>query len=125
MVKNILTILFLAFVSQGFSQNKIYDVVEMQPEFPGGQEKMYEFLSAELIYPEKCRENDIQGKVYIQFVITKRGKISQIKILKTSHELFAEEAKRVIKKMPKWKPGKQRGKKVNVRYTLPINFSLD
>lgn len=123
MLKNILLIFFLSVVSQGISQNFVFDVVEEMPEFPGGAEKMNEFIDKNIKYPEEYSDLDIEGKVYVQFIVSRRGKISDIEIIKSINESFSKEAINVIKKMPKWKPGEQRGKRVNVRYTMPIKFS--
>jgi protein TonB len=102
----------------------VFDVVEENPEFQGGMAKMYEYLNKNIIYPEMAKENGIQGKVFVQFVVWKDGTIRDIKVVKGVHKTLDKEAKRVIKAMPKWKPGKQRGKKVNARFTLPIKFRI-
>jgi len=103
----------------------IFDVVEQHPEFPGGQEAMYNFLAKNLTYPELALEQSIQGRVYVQFVICKDGSIKDIKVLKGIETSLDSEAIRVIKMMPKWKPGIQRGKPVNVRFNLPIKFKIN
>lgn len=107
------------------SKKDVYDVVEAQPEYPGGIQEMYKFLGQNIHYPEICREAGISGKVYVQFIINKKGKIESVECIRSPHESLAKEAERVIKLMPRWKPGRQKGKKVNVRYTLPINFTLE
>ncbi|MCB9189986.1 MAG: energy transducer TonB [Flavobacteriales bacterium] len=104
--------------------NAIYDVVEVPPEFPGGMAKMYEYLGSSIIYPKKAAKKNITGKVYVQFVVTQTGEITEVEILKGAHPLLDEESIRVISAMPNWKPGEQRGKKVRVRYTIPINYTL-
>ena len=100
------------------------DVVEESPSFPGGVAKLYEFLSKQLRYPEMAKENGIQGKVFVQFVVWKDGSIKDVKVIKSIHNTLDKEASRVVKRMPKWSPGKQRGKAVNTKFTLPIKFKI-
>ena len=103
----------------------IFDVVEEMPEYIGGIEKLYEYLGDNINYPEQAKDFSIQGKVFVQFVVWKDGTIKDVKVVKGPHRLLNEEALRVITKMPSWKPGKQRGKNVNARFTLPIKFKID
>lgn len=103
---------------------QIFDVVEENPEFFGGIQKLYEYLGKQLQYPEIARQNMIQGKVFVQFVVWKDGSIRKVKIVKGVHKTLDNEALRVVKSMPKWKPGKQRGKRVNTKFTLPIKFKI-
>ena len=102
----------------------IFDVVEEMPEFIGGVEKLYEYLGNNINYPEQAKDFSIQGKVFVQFVVWKDGTIKDVKVVKGTHKLLDKEALRVITKMPAWKPGKQRGKNVNARFTLPIKFRI-
>ena len=104
--------------------DSIFDVVEKDPVFPAGEKKLYEFLSKNLRYPEMAKENAIQGKVYVQFVVWKDGSIKDVKIVKGIHKTLDKEAFRVVNKMPKWRPGKQLGKVVNTKFTIPIKFKL-
>ncbi len=94
---------------------------EQMPEFPGD---LNAYLSKNLIYPSDAKENGIQGKVIVQFTIGSDGNIYDVKALRPTYPSLDKEAMRVVKSMPKWKPGKQNGKAVAVRYTLPITFSL-
>lgn len=105
--------------------NLVYDKVEQLPQFPGGQSALISFLSRNVKYPKVCQENGIQGTVIMQFVINKDGNISDVSVYKGVNPYLDTEATRVIKSMPKWTPGKQKGKPVNVKYTLPINFRLN
>jgi len=98
---------------------QIFDVVEENPEFVGGMAKLYEYLGKNIQYPEMAKENGIQGKVFVQFVVFK-----DVKIVKGVHKTLDSEASRVVKSMPKWTPGKQRGTAVNARFTLPIKFRI-
>jgi protein TonB len=103
---------------------EIFRVVEQMPEFPGGEKEMYKWLAENIKYPQVARENGIEGKVYVEFVVDKTGKVGDVKILRGPGGGTNEEAERVVKKMPRWKAGKQRGKPVSVRYTIPVFFSL-
>lgn len=104
----------------------IYEIklIESAPEFPGGNEELMKFLSKNLVYPEKSRKKGIQGQVIIKFVVDKNGEIINESIFKSVDQLLDNEALRVVKKMPKWKPGIQDGKHVNVWCQLPIKFTL-
>ncbi|WP_211999813.1 energy transducer TonB [Chitinophaga sp. HK235] len=100
--------------------------VEIMPEFPGGEEALRKYLQKNLRYPNMAVENGIQGPVYVQFVVSKDGTISQVKTVGAAKGGgLEEEAVRVVNKMPNWKAGKQNGRTVNVLYNLPIRFSLE
>ena len=101
---------------------EVFVVVENMPEFPEGN--VQRWISKHVKYPQLAQENGIQGKVFIQFVIEKDGSISDVKVLRGVDSSLDQEAVRVVKSMPKWKPGMQRKKPVRVSYTLPINFQL-
>lgn len=101
---------------------EVFVVVENMPEFPEGN--VQRWISKHVNYPQLAQENGIQGKVFIQFVIEKDGSISDVKVLRGVDSSLDQEAVRVVKSMPKWKPGMQRKKPVRVSYTLPINFQL-
>ena len=101
------------------------DDEEENPEFPGGQEAMFNFLVKNLTYPELALERSLQGRVYVQFVVCKDGSIKDIKVLRGIETSLDNEAIRVIKMMPKWKPGTFKGKPVNVMFNLPINFKIN
>ena len=102
----------------------IFQVVEKAPEFPGGMEECMKFLGNSIKYPVVAQENGIQGTVIVSFVVTDKGEIENPTVVKSVDPLLNAEALRVIKIMPKWKPGMQRGKAVNVKYTLPVSFRL-
>ena len=106
------------------TSDEIFDVVEELPEYPGGLEAMYKFLNDNMKYPKKARKKRIQGKVYVQFVVDRDGSITNVEVLRGIGYGCDAEAVRVVKLMPKWKSGKQRGKFVKVRYKLPITFKL-
>jgi len=104
--------------------NNVFFIVEDMPEFPGGEKALRNFIATNVKYPVKAQENGIQGKVYISFVVNKTGKVTDAKVVRGVDPSLDKEALRVVNNLPKWKPGKQRGKKVNVNYTLPISFAL-
>lgn len=99
--------------------------VEMMPEFEGGNRELYRWLSQNLNYPSAAARNNIQGKVFLNFIVEKDGSISHAKVLKGIGFGCDEEALRVVTKMPKWKAGRQNGNLVRVSFTLPINFQLE
>ena len=102
-----------------------FQVVEYIPEFPGGQAALLEYLRKNIKYPNICRENGIQGRVLVSFVVNKDGSIVDPEVVKSVNPSLDKEALRVIAGMPKWKPGSQRGKPVRVKYTVPVNFRLN
>ena len=103
----------------------VFVVVESMPEFPGGQQALFKYLSENVKYPVIAQENGIQGSVICQFVVNKDGSIVDVEVVRSGGDpSLDKEAIRVIKSMPKWKPGKQRGKAVRVKYTVPVNFKL-
>ena len=103
----------------------IFMVVETMPEFPGGQQALFKYLGENVKYPVIAQENGIQGRVICQFVVNKDGSIVDVVVVRSSGEpSLDKEALRVINSMPKWTPGKQRGKPVRVKYTVPVNFRL-
>lgn len=110
---------------EAVAEAEIFIVVEESAEFPGGGDAArIKFLQDNLVYPQMAKENGIQGKVYTTFVVERDGSITDIKILRGIGGGCDEEAIRVIKLMPKWKPGKQRGKPVRQQFNLPIEFVL-
>lgn len=105
-------------------EQEIFQIVEEMPAYPGGEVKMMEYISKNIKYPQIARESGIQGRVFVGFVVEPDGSVSNVKIMRGIGGGCDEEAMRVVKSMPKWKPGKQRGKAVRVSYTLPVNFKL-
>ncbi len=104
--------------------NSIFIVVEQMPKFPGGDQAMFKFLSDNIKYPVKAQVKGTQGRVICQFVIDIDGVIQDVTVVRSVDPDLDAEAVRVIKSMPKWTPGKQRGQAVRVRYTMPVNFKL-
>ncbi|MBQ0016247.1 MAG: energy transducer TonB [Bacteroidales bacterium] len=105
-------------------EEEIFTVVENDPEYPGGMESLYKYLGENIKYPSLAKENNITGKVYVTFVVEKDGSIANPRILRDIGGGCGQEAIRVVKSMPKWKPGKQRGKAVRVQFNLPVSFNL-
>lgn len=133
---------------------KIFDIVEQMPQFPGGDVKLMEFIAHNIRYPEIATENGVQGRVLVQFIVEKDGSLTTPEVVATSSGIgevipivvtskmgdkerqnaethnagvkaLRDEAIRVIKSMPKWTPGKQRGKEVRCRYTIPVTYRLN
>ena len=104
--------------------NKVFDVVEEMPSFPGGQGALMAFLSSNIKYPVVAQENGVQGRVIISFVVERDGSISDVKVARSVDPSLDREAQRVVKSMPRWTPGKQNGQTVRVKYTVPVVFRL-
>ncbi len=111
-------------VEEEVKEAEIFTIVESMPEYPGGVEKLAEYLANNIKYPQLARETGTQGKVFVNFVVEPNGDVSNVKVLRGIGGGCDEEAVRVIKNMPNWKPGKQRGKAVRVSYMVPVNFVL-
>lgn len=105
-------------------ENKIFVSVESAPEFPGGAAAFTKYLEKNIKYPGVDRENNVQGKVFISFVVEKDGSLTDVSAVRGPSETLKEEAMRILKKSPKWKAGIQNGRPVRVQYTVPINFTL-
>lgn len=103
---------------------RIFTVVEVAPEYPGGNAEMFKFLARNIKYPTRAYKADVQGKVFVNFVVTPDGEVKDVTVLKGIGHGCDEEAARVVSKFPKWTPGKQDGKAVSVKYTIPISFML-
>ena len=133
--KSVLTLcLMIWFGTNVFSQSttpidtttEIVTYVEIMPEFPGGQAALIQYLSNNIKYPEECRKMGVEGKVFVKFIVDPSGNITNVQVLRgvVDGKLLEKEAVRVVESMPKWKPGTQGGKAVNVYFTLPISFKL-
>lgn len=103
---------------------KVYEQVEQMPEYPGGEPEMRQFLVNSVKYPAQAQQKGIQGKVFVSFVVDKKGSVKNVKIARGADPLLDAEALRVVNSFPQWIPGKEKGKKVAVQYTVPINFRL-
>jgi protein TonB len=111
-------------VEEEVVEQEIFQIVEEMPAFPGGEGKLMEYVAKNIKYPQIARETGIQGRVFIGFVVEPDGSVSNVKLLRGIGGGCDEEAMRVVKSMPKWKPGKQRGKAVRVSYQIPVFFKL-
>lgn len=111
-------------VEEEVEDEEVFVFVEEVATFPEGEDALYEYLAKEIQYPVQARDGGIEGKVYVRFVVEKDGSITNIRIMRDIGGGCGEEAKRVVKGMPKWKPGKQRGRAVRSEFTLPVNFTL-
>ena len=111
-------------ISQSGNKEYSMSVIEQKPEFPGGESALYEYLSSHINYPAQAAEEGVQGRVIVQFTITKTGKIENVSVVRGRHPALDKEALRVVKSMPNWTPGRQDGRAVNVQHTLPITFRL-
>ena len=105
-------------------EDTVYQIVEEMPQFPGGENALMEYVSKNVVYPEEAKEKEIQGRVFISFVVEKDGSIGEVKVLRGIGGGCDEESVRVISDMPRWKPGKQKGEFVRVSYQIPIMFKL-
>lgn len=111
-------------VVQTAPKDSVYDMPEVLPQYPGGMSDMFSFISMNVQYPKDLVKKKVSGKVVVNFIVLKDGSISNVEVMKSVHPKLDKEAVRVVKLMPKWTPGKQDGKPVNVRLTLPIYFSI-
>lgn len=102
----------------------VFTIVESMPEFSGGQDGLFKYLASNMHYPNKAKENGIQGTVFVNFIIGSNGMVRDVKVIRGVHKLLDDEALRVVQLMPKWTPGTQKGKTVSVSYNLPIKFTL-
>ena len=105
-------------------ENKVFDVVEQMPSFPGGMPALMQWLSQNIKYPVIAAENGVQGRVIVQFVVEKDGSVTDVHVAKSVDPSLDKKATRVVKAMPKWNPGKQNGSAVRVKYTVPVMFKL-
>ena len=105
-------------------ENKVFDVVEQMPSFPGGNSALMQFLSKNIKYPVVAEENGIQGRVVCTFVVERDGRVTDVRVVKSVDPSLDKEAVRVVSSMPAWIPGKQNGSAVRVKYTLPVTFRL-
>ncbi len=105
-------------------EEKVFDVVEQMPSFPGGQEALFAYLSKNIKYPVVAEENGVQGRVIVTFVVERDGSITDVKVVKSVDPSLDKEAARVVRAMPHWIPGKQNGSAVRVKFTVPVTFTL-
>ena len=129
-MKRICSILLLVFCATHFlyaqteQENKIYDVVEIRPEFSGGEAARLTFFAENIIYPQNAINSGIQGTIFVSFIVEKDGSISNIVVVRGLGGGLSEEAVRVIKAMPKWIPGSLDGHPIRVQFFMPLRFAL-
>ena len=136
-------ILFIALLSFGFMANamaqhfdegeevieqsesdKVFEVAEKMPSFPGGQDALFDFIEKNIKYPKGAEDYGIQGRVILTFIVKKDGSLSDVRVAKSVDPALDKEAVRLVKSMPKWSPGKEKGQFVNVKFTVPVTFRL-
>lgn len=106
------------------SDDRVYDVVEQMPSYPGGPAALMQYLNNNIRYPESAKANGIQGRVTVQFVVEKDGRISEVRTMRSANAALDREAERIVRSMPKWIPGRQDGSPVRVKYFVPVVFRL-
>ena len=116
---------FTTSTAQTKKNDMLFSVVEVMPQFPGGQIAMLKYIMENIKYPEQAMKKGIQGRVVVRFIVEKDGSISNVRPALSVHPLLDKEAVRVVKSMPKWSPGKQNGKPVRVRFNVPVMFKLN
>ncbi len=116
---------FTTSTAQTKKNDMVFDVVEVMPQYPGGQIAMLKYIMENIKYPEQAMKEGIQGRVTVRFIVEKDGSISNVKPVLSVHPLLDKEAVRVVKSMPKWSPGKQKGKPVRVQFNVPVMFKLN
>ena len=112
-------------LSQSPGEEDVFLVVEESPEFPGGTNALMGYLRDNMVIPDTCRENNIQGRVLVTFIVEKDGSITKPEVVKSVHPILDTEALRLVSAMPKWKPGRQNGEVQRVKYTIPVDFRKD
>lgn len=116
---------FMTSTAQTKKNDMLFSVVEVMPQYPGGQIAMMKYIMENMKYPEQAMKKGIQGRVAVSFIVEKDGSISNVRPILSVHPLLNKEAVRVVKSMPKWSPGKQNGKPVRVRFVVPVMFKLN
>jgi len=112
-------------LSESPGEEDVFMVVDESPEFPGGTSALMGYLRDNMVVPDSCRENNIQGRVLVTFIVEKDGSITKPVVVKSVHPILDAEALRLVSAMPKWKPGRQNGEVQRVKYTIPVNFRKD
>ena len=116
---------FMTSTAQTKKNDMVFDVVEVMPQYPGGQIAMMKYIMENIKYPKQAMKERIQGRVTVRFIVEKDGSISDVKPILSVHPLLNKEAVRVVESMPKWSPSKQNGKPVRVRFNVPVMFKLN
>jgi TonB family protein len=109
---------------QKMDTTKVFGVVEQMPSFPGGDAALMEFIKKEMVYPAEAKRKGVEGRVIVEFVVERNGRITSAKVVKSIDPLLDREALRIVRKMPRWNPGRQAGQTYRVKYIIPITFRL-
>jgi len=120
----ILSPYFLKAQDSKTNSNTVFTIVETMPVYPGGDNALLEFVSKNVTYPKKAKDAGITGVVYVSYVVNKKGKVTKVKVVRGANKLLNKAALKCIKKVKGYKPGTQKGKPVNVQFTIPIRFKL-
>ena len=110
--------------AQAQGKDKVYDIVEVMPQYPGGMPELMQYLAKNIKHPIQAQKKGIEGRVTVRFIVEKDGSISNVTVVRHIHPLLDKEAVRVIKAMPKWSPGMLNGKPVRVKFNIPVAFRL-
>ena len=110
--------------TQAQGKDKVYDIVEVMPQYPGGMPELMQYLAKNIKYPIQAQKKGIEGRVTVRFIVEKDGSISNVTVVRHIHPLLDKEAVRVIKAMPKWSPGMLNRKPVRVKFNIPVAFRL-
>ena len=110
--------------NEASAKEKVYDVVEQMPEYPGGMSELMKFIGETMKYPEDAEKQQKEGLVLVRFVVEKDGSVNDVEVVKDAWPSLDAEAIRVVKLLPKWTPGKQNGKVLRVKYTIPFRFAI-
>lgn len=129
-MRKFIIILLAAIGHAAFGQNEkstdvVYTIVETMPVFPGGDQGVLDFVVKHMEYPAEAKNKNITGKVFVSYVVNKKGKVTDVKVVRGAHPLLDKAAVECIKKLKGYKPGTQKGKPVSVQFTIPINFQLN
>lgn len=120
----LLVVTIFTVTAQTDNTERIYTTVEQMPQFPGGDAELMKFINANLQYPAEAMVNNIQGRVVVKFVVSKTGKVGEVKVVRSKEPGLDKEAVRVVGTLPDFIPGRMNGQAVNVWYTLPVTFKL-
>lgn len=118
------TLMAINMEARNANGDKVYDVVEVMPEYPGGMQALFEYMGTNVKYPKEAEKQKIEGQVVVGFIVEKDGSISEIHTMTPVHPLLDKEAERLVAGMPKWKAGLEKGKPVRVSFAIPVSFKL-
>lgn len=120
----VLSVLYSSAQESQNDEKEVYTIVETMPLYPGGDKELLEFVSNNVEYPKKAKDAGITGVVYVSYIVNKKGKVKKVRVVRGADKLLNKAAVKCIKKIKGYKPGTQKGKPVNVQFTIPIRFNL-